>query len=274
MKRDPLIARATRWLGRLGRPASECVAARPWLSAIVDGNDSPASARQHVTRCAACTVELEAIRRLVGALGELPSRDVRDPAALFEAIAGRLETVPEGQRRARARQATGRRIQWIAIGLTAAAAFMLWIHGERQRGMARPDSIAAPPSPRALAGVLVPRTAELVRLAPSDDQLLDQARRELGDADRHYRSAIEDLEALADRERMRWPRSLTTAYAQKLASLDRAVVQGRAEAMAHPDDPSRQAALAARYQDEIGFLQDALARGQLALLDQPTGDHP
>jgi hypothetical protein len=221
-----------------------CTEAERALSAEGDAEPELAAALEdHLATCPACRAEREQTTRMVAGLRALGGRDLENPDAAFARIAGALDQ--DAVRRRKLRRvgfAAG-----ISGTLAVAAGFLLMV------GMRR--------------HLRAPSLAQSDGATPTDDELLSQAQAELTAADDHYRQAIDTLRQIADRERERWPRALAASYAGDLASREDAVDRAAEEAAAHPDDPSRQAALAAAYQAQIDFLQGAIRDGELAELE-------
>ncbi len=202
-----------------------CRACEPLLSALVDGDLSPAEAAEvgaHVASCAACARAKAEIERMVAAARALAEPE--PPPALWTRIAANLPNPDEAP-------APRRRWRWIALpslGLAAAAAVVL---------------------------LLVAR-----RGGPSDAALLADAQSEFQQAEAHYARAAADLRVLVERERSGWPEERRRRHDEMLVHLDQQLDEARTQARARAADPDAEAQLLVAWRGEIAYLEQALLR--------------
>jgi len=102
---------------------------------------------------------------------------------------------------------------------------------------------------------------EAVRLAKAPEVMYEDALAEVGRAQVEYQSAVNDLRRLALSERPRWSPEAQRLFDENLAAIDGAVARQAELARAHPGDVLVADALAESYGRQIGFLQDAVVRG-------------
>lgn len=212
------------------------VAAR--VTAYVDGDLDAAvtsAVRGHLRTCAACRDEAQAEAALRTHLAALPPPP--PPAQLWSQIQARLaEAEVADSRRGAAARIWTRLVAWrlplSLAAVSAAAMTLLWL-----RRAELPEG-----APGRQATALAPPVAG----APVRD-VLD----ELADApaviDAQFAGAVEELVALAESDRARWPAPRAAAFSSELAARRAAIASA---AVGRPRE--------AAWRGLVGYLQEAL----------------
>jgi anti-sigma factor RsiW len=176
------------------------------LSAYLDDDldaGTRADVERHLRACAACTAELQELRRVIAHAGSVTSRDVPPSRDLWPAIEARLERV-----------AQPRRISLPIWQLAAAAALLMALSAATAwfvRGGVAPAGGA----------VVASIQAEVEPTAPAD------AVRPVNFADAQYDAAVSDLERALDERRNDLNPRTVEILERNLKLIDAAIAQAR-----------------------------------------------
>jgi len=201
------------------------------LSALADGDlagRKAARVRAHVADCARCQRALGDLETMKRGLGALPERAGEDH---WSSLVNRLAQPVESSRQRWLLPAVPWR--WVApalalvlVGLGGGAAWLRWHKGT---GM-------------------------------SADAVIAHAEAEFHNADTHYRHAVEELRAVAEKQRASWPLPKRAEYDAAQAQLEAAVARCRQVADERPTDVDAEELLFAAYRKEIRFFEDQMMR--------------
>jgi putative zinc finger protein len=222
-----------------------CREVEPLIDELLDGNLDEArerAVRGHLRECLDCAARAEATRKLVDAAASLGPVDA--PAALWAGLSARLDA-EEIRFSQKPRwwwwwQAWQRRIVVAALVFAAAACGLI--------------ILATRPRPAAVASAPHARPVDL-------EQLYVEAVAKVERAGDDYASAVAELKTIVKDERGRWAPAAQAEYDHNLVDIEAAVERQRAAAHKAAGNPAAQDALAASYQREIEFLQEAVVRG-------------
>lgn len=214
-----------------------CARCMEYLDDYVDealGTEQLCKVERHLAECEACRGELDELRSLVIAATELP-REIAPGRNLWPRIASRIESRPVGRwvRRATTPQTT----QWLQLAAVLGLMVVgLWI------ARSRTDN-GAPSQPTD-----APISAESIR--PSYADHADRARSEDG-----IMLAKVDLLRTVERRRGVLDQPTLEKIEANMLLLEEAIGEIRAALAEQPENRRLKLALAARYQQEIRFLQ-------------------
>ena len=198
------------------------------VSALSDGDLSPrkaAKVRAHVDACAACRKALSDLETMKRGLGALPPVEGDDN---WSVLVNRLAQEPLRARR----HWPSLPWRWAAPALAVvllASGGGAWLRWHRGRGL-------------------------------SVDAVVAEAEREFHAADAHYRRAVDELRAVAERERAEWPVPKRAEYDAAQKQLEAAVARCRQVAEERPTDVDAEELLFAAYRKEIRFFEDQMMR--------------
>jgi anti-sigma factor RsiW len=228
-----------------------CATCKERLSGYLDGElgDREASAlRGHLRTCAECRTAAAEEAAVVDQLRQLPP--IEAPPALWQAIRGQLAHEEIADARAPLHVRVWRSLlPWAPHGLgalavgAAAVGLMWWQHASPP-----PRLVKEPVEARAsVAAAKVPVAAAVVDVAAalSDERAL---------ADRSYRDAVVELDALIAEAQASWSPSFSKRYEERAR-----VLRGRVEA--EKAGRSRERA----WQELLRFLQTSLTRAEVAM---------
>lgn len=204
------------------------------VSALLDG-DLPArkaaKVRAHVDGCAACKKALGDLETMKRGLGALPVPGNSEGGDQWSALVQRLaQPAPRAAWRLPSLAALSWRWAAPALALVLlASAGAAWLRWHKGRGL-------------------------------SADAVIAEAEREFRAADAHYRRAVDELRAVAERERAGWPVPKRAEYDAAQKQLEAAVARCRQVAEERPADVDAEELLFAAYRKEIRFFEDQMMR--------------
>lgn len=253
-----------------GRSVARCADIAPLVDELIDGtlDERRASAvRGHLRTCAACAARHEETRLIAEQLGGLGPID--PPPTLWARIDARLagEEVTDANRPKWWWwwQAWRRPIAYgAALGAAGALAIGLYV---AKRPAADRGSASAH-AKNAITPTPVPPESPEPQLQPQPSvpppSKYDLAAARVADLDREYAAAVADLKKAAQEERAHWRPEVAKAFDENLAVIDAAVEKQRLAAHDQPGDVTALDALHDSYERQIGFLQEAVVRGEVA----------
>lgn len=219
--------------------ARSCADFAALIDLLVDDELDPERSgmlRGHMRSCSSCRAQYEATCRLVSGARSLGKDDVEPPASLWSGTVTRLAQCSVVRRRPR----------WGRVALAGAVLILgaVFVDGLRS-----------------------PVTEEVSRkdsTGPRQYELLAAAALEVNRAEAEYRTIVEELVHLAQKERVAWRPEVARAFDRRKQVFALTTLRERASAYADPANIATKDALFASYRAEIAFLQDAVVAGKVS----------